>query len=44
MKTNPSLPPERSDAPKGVGLRIAAIVGGFVLLIIVIGWVYVSHR
>jgi hypothetical protein len=45
MKPHPTLPPEENNAPKKVALRIGVIVGGFVLLIIVIGWIYVAtHR
>jgi hypothetical protein len=45
MKSDPVLPPEDAKAPAKVGIRIAAIVGGFVLAVIIVGWIYIaSHR
>jgi hypothetical protein len=45
MKPAPNLPPEPPKAVAKVGVRLAAIAGSFILLIIVIGVIYtLSHR
>ena len=43
MNQNPIIPPPRKN-PEKTGLALFAMVGGFVLLIIIIGWVIVATR
>ncbi len=43
MKQTPSSkPPDKNPAKTGISL--AVMVGGFLLLIMVIGWIYLSSR
>jgi hypothetical protein len=43
MKEDPNLPPPKKD-PEKTGLALFGLVGGFVFLIIVIGWIIVASR
>lgn len=42
MKPPPVSSPEDPKAPIKVGARVAVLVGGFLLLIMIIGWIYVA--
>lgn len=43
MKEEPNLPPQKKN-PEKTGLALFVLVGGFVLLIIVIGWIMIASR
>lgn len=43
MKEDPNLPPQKKN-PERTGLYLFMLVGGFVLLIIIIGWIIVAAR
>jgi len=43
MNEDPHIPPPKKN-PEKTGLALFAMVGGFVLLIIIIGWVIVAAR
>ncbi len=43
MKDDRNLPPPKKN-PEKTGLALFGLVGGFVLLIIILGWIYVASR
>jgi hypothetical protein len=43
MKENPA-PTEPKKGPESTGLALFALVGGFILLIMIIGWILLASR
>lgn len=43
MKEDKNLPPQKKN-PEKTGLSLFFLVGGFVFLIILLGWIYLASR
>jgi len=43
MKEKPA-PTEPKKAPESTGLALFALVGGFILLIMIVGWIMLASR